>query len=270
MLVHGNVVISVAAASVSVTTMHLADLPLLVGPPFVVFAVTMFVYSANRVLDLEADARNVPSRAAFTRDHGRTCLAVGTLLYAGAALLALSLGLPHVEVMLLPLVVTVCYSLAGLQRLPLVKNLLVGGSWGLIPLGTAVYVGAGLTVPVLVLAGYVTCLLTAAAMVFDIKDIDGDRAAGIRTIPVCFGTATTRRLAQAVNWALAVAVVALVASGVVPTAFLALLAYHWYVGAYVTVATRDRGPLFYGLVVDGEHVAVAALVTLLDAVAVLG
>ena len=51
-----------------------------------------------------------------------------------------------------------------------------------------------------------------------------------------------------------------------PRRFLVLLAFNTYVGCYVPLATRDRGALFYGFVIDGEHVFLVALVIALDAV----
>lgn len=264
-LVHSNVFISLAAASVAVTTMLLADLALRPGPPFMVFAVTMFVYSANRLLDLAEDERNVPTRAAFTRRYGRYCLAVSVALSLGAVAVAVNLDVPGVPALLVPVVVTALYSWGGLKRILLVKNLLVGVSWGLIPLGVAVYTGRLWHPTVWFLSGWVTCVLTVAAMVFDVKDIEGDCAAGIQTLPTRYGPATTRRIAQAANLAVSVVVTGAVLAGFVPQSVLALLAFHGYVGGYITLATPDRGPLFYGFVVDGEHVFLVLVVVALKA-----
>lgn len=263
-LVHSNVFISVAAASVAVTTMLLAGFRFDPRPPFLVFAVTLFVYSFNRVTDLEEDERNTPRRAAFTRRYGRLALAVGGCLYALAGALAVAWNLPHVEFMLLPLVVGSLYSVGRLKERLLVKNLLVGLSWGVIPLGVGVYFGAVYSPAVVAFAGHVAVMLTVAAVVFDIKDIEGDSEAGISTVPIAVGVAWTRRLAQSVNVVVAGVVLTVVAAGVVPVAFVALLAFHAYVFCYVRTATPQRGPLFYGFVIDGEYVFVALVVAAIE------
>lgn len=263
-LVHSNVFISLAAACVAVTTMLLTDLGVRPGPPFIAFAVTMFVYSANRLLDLAEDERNLPTRAAFTRRYGRYCLAASVALYLGAVAVAVTFDVPGVPALLVPVVVTVLYSWGGLKRVLLVKNLLVGASWGLIPLGVGVYTGRPAHPTILALGSWVGCTLTVAAVVFDIKDVEGDRAAGIHTVPTRYGPATTRRVAQAANVAVSAAVVGAVLTGLVSTSLLVLLAFHAYVGGYITVAAPDRGPLFYGFVVDGEHVFLALVVTALE------
>ncbi|WP_424016613.1 UbiA family prenyltransferase [Halorientalis pallida] len=268
-VVHSNVFIALAAASVAVTASRLCRYPLDPVPICIVFAATLFVYSWNRLTDLAEDERNVPGRAAFTRRYGRPLAAVGAALYLGAIGLAFVRGLPGAPFLWLPAAVVGLYSLGRLKRLFLVKNLLVGVSWGIVPLGVGVYVGR-LQPTLVFFAGYVTVMLTTAAVVFDIKDIPGDRREGISTVPVRYGPATTRRVAQLVNLAAAAAVVALVWTSLLPHRFLLLLAFNAYVGAYVPLATRDRGPLFYGFVIDGEHVFLAALVLALDAVGWLG
>lgn len=258
-LVHSNVCISIAAASVAVSTMLLVGYPVELGPVFIVFAVTMFVYGLNRLTDIEEDEQNVPRRAAYTRRYGHAWLLLAVGAYLTAVWLALVWQLPMVEFMALPLVVGVLYSRFRLKRLFVVKNLLVGVSWGVIPLGVCVYFGGRWTVEIGFLFWYVSVMLTVAAIVFDIKDIDGDEEQGIRTLPVTHGPRATKVLAGAVNVVVIAVVLGLVASGVLHRLFLVLVAMNLYVLAYTAVATPDRGPLFYGFVADGEHLFLALL-----------
>ncbi|MHB9288169.1 UbiA family prenyltransferase [Halobacteriales archaeon Cl-PHB] len=258
-LVHSALLVSVAAASVAVTTMALAGFAVRPEPPFLVFGATLLVYSLDRVADVDADARTVPSRVAFVRRYGQHCLLAGGLLYAAGGAIVLVQRPALAPLLLLPLVAIGLYAVAGLKRRLLVKNAVVGASWGLVPLGVGRYLGDAWRVEVLVLAGWVTWHITVAAMVFDLKDVAGDRAEGVRTVPTVSGPATTRRVAQVANAALATLVVATVTTGLVPHTFLVLLVVHGYVAAYVAAASIDRGPLFYGLVVDGEHALLAAL-----------
>ena len=70
-LVHSNLYISASATGVALTTVLLADLRVDTLPLFIVFSVTFFIYSLNRVTDLAEDEQNVPSRARFTKRYGR-------------------------------------------------------------------------------------------------------------------------------------------------------------------------------------------------------
>ena len=264
-LVHSNVFISVAATSVALSTMLLVGLapdPLAL---FIVFAATLFVYSLNRITDIEEDRENVPGRADFTERYGRILLAVGVALYLLAVGGAVVLGLPGAPFLALPAVAAALYSLFHVKRILLVKNLIVGVSWGVIPLGVGVYYGTGPRAGIVVLSALFTIMLTVAAAVFDVKDIEGDREEGIRTAPIVFGVRATRIGALVVTVAVAIGIVALVRSGVLARRFLVLLGFLAYVAAYTPFATRDRGPLFYGFVIDGEHVFLAALVVAMEA-----
>jgi 4-hydroxybenzoate polyprenyltransferase len=259
-LVHSNLFISVAATSVAFATMRLVGLSVDPIPLFIVFAATFFVYSLNRLTDLEEDQQNVPHRADFTERYGRLLFAVGIALYLIAIVGAFLLELRGAPFLALPAVAAALYSLFRLKQLLLVKNALVGISWGLIPIGVGVYYGIGPTVEIAFLSGFFTIMLTVAAAVFDIKDIEGDRSKGIRTVPIAFGPRATRRGAAAVTLLVAIALVSIVAVGLLPRRFLVLLGFLAYVAAYLPFATRDRGELFYGFVIDGEHVFLGALV----------
>lgn len=258
-LVHSNLLISSAGVSVAITTILLADLRLEAIPLFIVFAVTMFVYSFNHLTDVAEDRRNVPDRAAFVDRWGRSLLVVGTGLYVLATVLAIIAEVPRAPGMILPLVVAILYSVVGLKRVLLVKNLLVGLAWGLIPLGVGVYYGSLFSQDVLFVAGYVALMVTVAAMVFDIKDIEGDRAENTLTVPILVGPQTTGRIAAGVTILASAGLVALLATGTLGSRFGYLLAFNAYIFGYSLFATEDRTTVFYGFVVDGEHVFLAAL-----------
>lgn len=267
--VHGNLVVSLAATSVAATTAVLVDAPLDPLALFVVFAATLFVYSADRVADADVDAANLPGRAAFARRHGRTLVAASTLLYVTVVALAAARGVRYVEFLALPFVAVGVYSGLRAKRVFLAKNLLVGGAWAAVPLGVGAHTRRLDDPRVWLLAAWVGAVITVAAVVFDVKDVPGDRAAGIDTIPVRHGPAAARRVAAVANAALALAVGTVVAAGLLPSRFLVLLALHVHVAAYVPFATPDRTALFYGLVVDSEHVVLALVVLGLNSVGAL-
>nr|WP_290810355.1 UbiA family prenyltransferase [Halovivax sp.] len=264
-LVHSNVFIALAATSWVVTTTVLVGLPFDPVPAFIVFAVTLFVYSFNRFTDIDEDEYNVPGRAAFTRRYGRIVLGVGTVSYAIVVGLAFELGLPRAELLFAPLAIALLYSVGGLKRILLVKNLLVGVAWGAIPFGVGVYHGVADSTDVLFLAAYVTVMLTVAAVIFDLKDVEGDRREGIRTIPLVFGPRGTRLGSMGVSGLAAASIVAAVGSGALAGSYLVLLAFNAYVCWYSLAAEPDAGPLFYGFVVDGEHAFLALVVLALYA-----
>jgi len=258
--VHSNLFIAAAATGVAASTVRLVGLPLEAVPLGIVFAAALFVYSLNRITDLEEDRRNLPGRAAFTERYGRVLFAAGAALYLVVVAWGLWAGVRGAPFLLLPAVVAGLYSRVGLKGVLGVKNALVGISWGIIPLGVGVYYGIWLTRGIVFLSAFFTVMLTVAAALFDIKDIEGDRAAGVRTIPIVAGPAATRKGALAVTALVAVAVLAAVAVGWLPPRYLTLCAFLGYVAAYTPFATTGKGPLFYGFVIDGEHLFLTAVV----------
>lgn len=233
--------------------MLLAGLPPAPLPPGTVFAVTLFVYSFNRLADRSEDTQNLPGRAAFVTAYGDLLLAVGTVLYLAAFAAALARQTPGTPALAVPAVVAVLYSVVGVKRILLVKNLLVGFSWGLIPLGVGVYYDVPWSVDVLFMFAFITVMVTIAAAVFDIKDIEGDRAEGIRTVPLVLGVDRTRRLAATMSAVVGLGVGGLLLAGILPARYAVLLGFVAYVAGYSLLARRDRTPLFYGFVIDVEH-----------------
>lgn len=258
LLVHSNLLISLSATSVAVSTIVLAEFPLDPVPLFIVFAVTLFVYSFNRLTDLAEDEQNVPGRALFVERYGTILFATGGVLYLVATAIAIATGIPGAPAMIVPLTVAVLYSVVGVKRILFLKNLLVGLSWGMIPLGVGVYYERLLTLDVLFTFGFITAALTIAAAVFDIKDIHGDRAEGIRTVPIVAGVERTRQSAAAASALLGLLVAGAVSLGVVDWQYLPLVLFTAYMAGYSLAAREDRSPLFYGFVIDSEHIFLAA------------
>ncbi len=239
--------------------MLFADLTVEALPLFIVFAVTLFVYSFNRLTDLAEDEQNVPDRAAFIKRYGRGLFALGTILYLLATAVAIARGVPGAPAMVVPLVVAVLYSVVGIKRILLVKNLLVGISWGLIVLGVGVYYNQLFAVDILFFFVFITAVLTIAAVVFDIKDIEGDRAEGIRTVPAVVGPKRTRQFSAVAILAVGAVVFLLLVANVLHSQYLILFPFLGYILGYTLVARRDRTPIFYGFVIDVEHTLLAAI-----------
>lgn len=259
-LVHSNVFISFATTSIALSTILLTGLPIEYIPLFIVFAATLFVYNLNRFTDRVEDARNNPERAEFFSAYGRYWLLIGVVVYVASIGIGIWLSLPMVEFLLLPLVVGFVYSVFRAKELLLIKNLLVGVSWGIIPLGVGAYYGALCRVEIVFFAGYIASMIFIAAVIFDIKDITGDKKAGVRTIPILIGPARTRQLALVSTFLVAGIVLLLVAFSVIPLHNLVVLAVNGYVASYIPFAKESHGPLFYGFIVDGEHIFLGILV----------
>jgi len=109
-----------------------------------------------------------------------------------------------------------------------------------------VYYDVPWSVDILFMFAFITMMVTIAAAVFDIKDIEGDRAEGIRTVPLVLGVDRTRRLAAAASAVVGLGVGGLLLAGILSARYAVLLGFVAYVAGYSFLARRDRTPLFTG------------------------
>lgn len=256
-LVHANVVISLAGVGVAITTYALLGLPPAPIPVAFAFSAVFFAYTLNRLWDRAEDGANLPGRTAFIDRYGRYVLGFALFIY-GIGVAAVVAWEPWFALIApIPPLATWLYSNGPFKQAFLVKNAFVGLMWGAIPFGIGVVTGRPMSAITILTALLIAWLITMAAIVFDIKDVRGDRLAGVRTLPTAIGVARTRRLAW---WGVIGAIpLILLATATVTPRFLLLFGYVVYLGVAIPFASADRGSLYFGLVVDGEHVLVGSL-----------
>jgi hypothetical protein len=133
----------------------------------------------------------------------------------------------------------------ALREVPLLKGFLIAGVWSLVTVGLPALL---LRHPLAVVAGLLAlrfCLVLALAIVFDIRDLSRDQAAGTRTFPVVFG----------LRGAKAVALVFLAATMVLGFAWglprLGLLLTGLLAAAVIVLADERRDDYFFALLADG-------------------
>lgn len=179
----------------------------------------LLVYNADRLRRDPADAVNVPARTAASARHRPASLVALTL----AAFVLIGLPVWRRDWLTLALVLgggacALGYSIPILgfrwKDLPLIKTLfapavVTAAIFGLLLLGEIVPLRAHYTAHQdpfrrfdqgTLLTAWAFCLLLFNMLLCDLRDLPGDRACGIRSIPVLWGEKGTRRLL----WTLAV------------------------------------------------------------------
>jgi 4-hydroxybenzoate polyprenyltransferase len=160
------------------------------------FCGALFIYNADRLRRDPADAINVPERTAASHRH--RAAGVSILIFS-AALLAItpffsrSLRLPALVLGGAFLCLNYSWPLLGFRfkDVPLLKSLFA----------PTVVTAAVLALPWLdghpvhwSVAGWCWCFLQFNMLLCDLRDLDGDRRTGIRSLPVLLGDRPTRRL----------------------------------------------------------------------------
>ena len=229
-----------------------------------VFAATLLVYNLDAVLPFKhRQPAGTSGRKAWQQRHrrGLAALAGGAALVAGYLFLADGWGryLPA----LLPLAaLALLYSwpLArwrgqrrALREVPLLKIFLIAGVWSAITVGLPTL---ALHRPLAEAVGLLAqrfCLVLALAIVFDIRDLSRDRAAGTRTFPVVLGRAGAKAVALAF---LAGAMLLGFERGVAP---LGLGLTGLAAATVILLADERRGDYFFAFLADGVLLVPAVL-----------
>jgi 4-hydroxybenzoate polyprenyltransferase len=231
------------------------------------FFLAMSVYNLNKVSDLEEDVINQPERARFIKKN-RDYIVFACLESVNiAVVLAFFANPAAIIVILFPFYVGVFYSM-GVRRLRL-KNFLVLKN---IMIAMAVTVGAVL-LPLAVHVNFPLILLLIAYWIFlkvfidsvvlDVRDIEGDRKAGVRTIPVSLGRNKTRNLLLFLNSTLAVWVAFSLYQGLFhPYQFVLILSVlygYWFILRFTRASAKESR--LFEVFVAGEWLILALYAT---------
>jgi len=232
-----------------------------------VFLSTFSVYSLNRLTDLEEDSVNIPERGAYVKGKEKILLFLCILSYAVALLIGVIVNPVIILVFLFPLIIGVLYSievspkLPRLKNIPGMKNFIVTLSWVVgavfVPL-TCNYQGFGPTVMIFI---FIFIKIFVNAVSFDIRDIEGDKKSGVKTIPVLLGRSRTKLLLLGIQ------------SMLIPWFLIAILEgfflHYWLIFAfsifygfwYISYFSENRKLEAFSrdLFVDGEWILIAAL-----------
>lgn len=224
----------VAIATVETVLVTLAlDLPLSVAPA-VVGLVTFSVYAGDRLADVESDAVSNPGQAAFVRRH-RTVLSVLTAgAYGLAVTVAITGGPVALALTVLPGAFWILYASDWLPRLGravtrlkdvlVVNSLTVAVAWAVtLTFVPVAFVDAPLTAGVWVVFGYLVLDRFVNTEIPNLKDVAGDAAIGVSTLPVVLGERGTRRVLAALSLAIVGLLAAAYAGGVLPLAVVVAL-----------------------------------------------
>jgi 4-hydroxybenzoate polyprenyltransferase len=222
-------------------------------------------YTLDRSVEMEKDSLANPERTSYLRARKKllpfifgTCFAIGYLL-------AFFHSLQFFFGLLVPLLLSFLYSLGskklvrvlGAKRLKeslLVKNIVISLAWSLIPFLVGLYFGF-LVPTLLLIGGFIFLRLLVNTIFFDARDVAGDAASGVRTIPVVYGTFASFRIMTLIDICSALYVSALVALRLLPIYSLVMIGFTLYSVLYRHAGLKDfsRLDVLCDVVGDGEY-----------------
>ncbi len=231
------------------------------------FFLAISVYSFNKVTDIEEDAVNLPERAQFAK-RNRDLLILASLVSINIAIVFAFFSNPYASVLIIfPFYISVLYSI-GVQKLRLkdvllLKNVIAAATCTVAAVLLPLVVHSDAALIVMLVAYFVFLKLFINSVIFDIRDIEGDKKAGVRTIPVYLGKSKTRALLLILNSTLIAWVALSLICGLFSTylyvVIFSVLYGYWYI-LHFTRAKVKASNLF-DLLVDGEWVILAIYAT---------
>lgn len=179
--------------------------------PVVAALMAFAVYTANDLTDGDEDAVNQPAKARFVARWRAEIAVASTLAGVTAIALATLHGGPLAgAVVLAPAVCGVVYSvpLLPFERPRRVKDVLVANTalvaaaWAVPLAALPAILGDGVPLgPTIAVGGYLFVRTFVSVEVFNARDVAGDRASGVATLPVVVGLARTRHVLLALDLA---------------------------------------------------------------------
>ena len=223
------------------------------------FCLTVAVYNLDRLDGPPEDHLNAPQqRQLYAGKTTQWVLLVGVALMTCFGLLLVT-AVRLIGVFLVPLLTSLLYGkgvvVPRLKNVLGVKNLVLVATWTLMATAIPVLSTPLDPVPVLMVAVFVFLKIFINSLLFDVRDIWGDRAAGVRTLPVALGRTATFRLLVLLNGALVPwLVLCRLRNYFLPYLWPLTFSVVYGLGYILFFGRRERPRLLYDVLVDGEWV----------------
>lgn len=249
-------------AAASAIALGVAATPLLL---VMAYLFSYGAYMMNRSAEIDVDSVSHPERTAHLSTRRKYLPVISGSCFLVGYVIAITVNTIFFVALLVPLALSFMYSVGskrlvgvvGVSKLKeklLVKNLVISLGWSLIPLLVGLYYLRFETVLAL-MAGFIFLRFMVSTLIFDVRDVAGDKEQGIRTVPAVYGTDKTYRLMAGLDVATLAYIAAVVYLGLLPPAVWILAILPIYSLGYSALARRPKANLGFicDVLVDGEY-----------------
>jgi 4-hydroxybenzoate polyprenyltransferase len=239
LVINLNLIEAVDAAAVVIFTFLLTSEELKLFPLISAFFSTLFLYSLNRKSDLREDRINVPDRFNFWSRYGNKIIFLTLISFVIVIFFNFFIGFYQGIFLLLPFFIVFSYSFLRLKNILFLKNIIVAAGWSLIPLYASTYMVSPSLSLIFFCASVVFLSILINTIVFDVRDIVGDKIVGVRTIPSVHGILFSKKLAYFLNVVLLFFIIsAIFVFKVVSVNFSYLLFFPLFIGLYISILNQ--------------------------------
>jgi 4-hydroxybenzoate polyprenyltransferase len=224
------------------------------------FCLTFTVYNLDRLDGSKEDTINDAQKLSLYKGKMKTWTVLLSTALTLCFLLLLETNASLLLVYLVPLISSILYGKSvlffpRLKNVPVIKNVVLVSTWTLMATAIPSY-SSNIqdTLRLLLISYFLFIKLLVNSILFDLRDIQGDSAAGVRTLPVILGRETTYRLLVLIN------------STLVPWLMICRLLNYFlphlpmltfsivYGFGYIKYFNTKRPRILFDLIVDGEWI----------------
>jgi 4-hydroxybenzoate polyprenyltransferase len=233
----------------------------------IAFLATFSVYNMNRATDGAEDSINRPRAASRSPLF---FLVPSMIASALCLLLSASVGAQALTVIITSFTASILYSFKlspstpRLKEILGLKSVLVAFSWGFTGALLPASCQAVDAVKMVLAFTYIFIQILVNTILCDVRDMEGDRASGVNTLPIALGLDATRKLLFTVNTLLFPWLLYCVTQGLfleyMPALFFGMGYGYFIIWGF---SRRGRNRLLVELAVDGEWIPLVALMKLL-------
>ncbi len=226
---------------------------------------TLGAYTMNRSAEMDRDVLSNPSRTHYLWGRRRYLPAIAVSCFALGYLLAALRNLTFFTALLIPLLLSITYSagskklipLLGVKTLkekPIVKNITISLGWSLIPVLVGLYYQE-ISFELYLFAVFIFLRLMVNTIFFDIRDLEGDSAAGVKTMPTIYGRKRSLAVITLIDILSAAYIVSALILKLLPAYSIMVIAFPIYSISYRWLAQRPNANinLLCDVVADGEY-----------------
>jgi 4-hydroxybenzoate polyprenyltransferase len=221
------------------------------------------VYNLNKITDKKEDMINNPQRVDLIRTIENH---TGIALSIGAYILALVIGILtkqilSITILLLPLWVAILYSVPLAPGLPRLKDIFFAKSLSVaLGMSLSIFLLLYIFYPqpniLLIWVSFLFIKLFINTVLFDVRDLDGDKKTGIKTIPVTWGIRKTKNFLLLLNSLLIIWIFIIIYLNLflmaLPIIIFSVIFDYWSIQHFCKVPTVKVHN--YDIVVDGEWI----------------
>jgi 4-hydroxybenzoate polyprenyltransferase len=230
---------------------------------FLVFLLTYAVYGMDRMASLEEDRLSHPERTGFLQRNRWAFTVSIVLAFLSSLLLAAASGWVAALIAIAPIAV-IFYSgnlsrkVVGTRRPNLkqyfiVKDIVIASGWAFLLLVTSIYLGRPVGTGQWLFLIPLLMKLFVMAAVYDFKDINSDRRAGVRTLPVVMGEDSSKLVLHVLNTVATVIIVLFIYFGLLPLLGVIFIPAFIYQFFMIHLVHKDAPAWVYFILCDLEQ-----------------